>query len=369
MALGVYLHIPFCQKKCPYCDFFSIPFTAETADRYTDALCAAIASYRPRRLSADTVYFGGGTPNLLGSRNTEKIISALYENIDIDPGSEITMEANPETLSTQNIQAFADLNINRFSLGLQSANKTELDFLGRTHTPAQVAYCVDELHKCGISNISLDLMLALQNQSIEDIEKSVRFCASLGVTHISCYLLKIEKQTVFYKKASEFHLPDDDTISDIYIETCEMLEQYGYKQYEISNFAKDGYPSRHNLKYWSCEEYIGIGAAAHGFLDKKRYYYKRSVKDFIDNPLSFVLDSEGGGAQEEFMLRLRLCKGINLDAFCKRFSISFPENFYKKIDALKKVGYVHYDNAVLSLTKKGFIVSNAVILDLMRSME
>ena len=203
MSFGIYIHIPYCTKKCPYCDFYSIPFNEESAEAYFDALIFAIKSYKGKNISADTLYFGGGTPNLFGSKRIAAIISAVKENFIFSDDSEITLEANPETLQNQNIKAFAEAGINRLSLGLQSVSRSELNHLGRSHTPEQVEFCVKEAQAAGINNISLDLMIGIENQTEESIKNSIDFCNKLNVTHISAYMLKIESGTLFYKNRAK----------------------------------------------------------------------------------------------------------------------------------------------------------------------
>lgn len=364
MALGIYIHIPFCTKKCPYCDFYSIPYLSETAKRYTAALLYAIKSYSEKNLAADTIYFGGGTPNLLGSAQIAQIVNALRESFFISENAEITMEANPETFEGQDIASFAKAGINRLSLGLQSANKNELLSLGRTHTPEQVLSCIEKANKAGITNISLDLMLSIEGQTKDSLISSIDFCKRAGASHISAYLLKIEPGTLFYKKQALLDLPDEDETAEIYEFACVAIKERGFNQYEISNFARDGLISRHNTKYWLCEEYIGFGAAAHGFFEGKRYYYPRSIESFIKNPLKTVSDGKGGSAEEAFMLALRLSRGIDINEFERKYSLCFSQEFHQTAERFCKAGLMKREGARLSITVKGFLVSNAIIGEL-----
>ncbi len=361
MALGIYIHIPFCTKKCPYCDFYSVPFIDDTAERYTSALLTAISSCKGQNLAADTVYFGGGTPNLLGSARIEKILSAIKGAFDLSGNSEITMEANPETFCTQDISAFSAAGVNRLSLGLQSANLNELLYLGRTHTPEQVLACIEKASAAGILNISLDLMLGIEGQTKESLLSSIEFCKNAGASHISAYLLKIEPNTPFYKKQSLLNLPDEDESAELYEFACATLSERGYEQYEISNFAKNGSISHHNTKYWLCEEYIGLGAAAHGFYKGERYYYECSIEGFIKNPLKAVSDGAGGSADEALMLSLRLSKGIDIKDFEVRYSLSFSPDFHKTVERFVKAGLMQKTQNRISITPKGFLVSNSII--------
>jgi len=369
MNYGVYIHIPYCVQKCPYCDFYSIAYTQQSALKYTQALLSAIESYRGKGLCADTVYFGGGTPNLIGSECINSVLKKLRECLKITDDAEITMEANPETLSRQNLSDFAKAGINRLSLGLQSANPKELKSLGRRHTPEQAAHCVSEASAAGIKNISLDLMMGIEGQTQQSLLNSIDFCTDLGATHISAYMLKIEPETPFYKKRALLNLPDDDQTALLYLSACAELEKRGYAQYEISNFAKDGKVSRHNLKYWQCGEYIGLGAAAHGFENGRRYYYPRSVKGFITAPLKTICDGEGGSAEEAFMLGLRLCKGVDLAKLKTQFGITFPDSFFSKLKQLKKAELLEKNGENIFLTPKGFLVSNSIISELLRALD
>lgn len=368
MALGIYIHIPFCSKKCPYCDFYSVCFDDNLAEKYTDALIFAIESYKTQRLCADTIYFGGGTPNLLGEERISRIISAVRESFSLANNAEITMEANPETFYKQDISAFAEAGINRLSFGLQSANKNELLHLGRTHTPEKVLKCIELSKKAGIANISLDLMLSIEEQTRESLKNSINFCKNAGATHISAYLLKIEPNTPFYKRQNELILPNEDESAEIYEFACREIEKAGYEQYEISNFAKDRLVSRHNTKYWLCEEYLGFGASAHGFFRGERYFYERSIKAFIENPLNTISDGQGGSYEEAVMLGLRLSDGIDILEFEKKYSITFSSDFHRDVEKFISAGLMQRKENRIFITKKGFLVSNSIISDLISLM-
>ncbi|MBQ8869446.1 MAG: radical SAM family heme chaperone HemW [Oscillospiraceae bacterium] len=367
MNCGIYIHIPYCIKKCPYCDFYSVIYDDCSASEYTDAVISVIQSYKGRR--ADTLYFGGGTPNLMGAERIGKMISAAKACFGLSADAEITLEANPESLRRQDISAFKKAGVNRLSMGLQSANENELSSLGRRHTNEDVVYCVREAKKAGIDNISLDLMLGTQGQSKASLLNSIEFCAALNVSHISAYMLKIEPNTPFYKKRALLDLPDDDEAAELYLFAVNELERRGYKQYEISNFARDGAVSRHNTKYWRGEEYVGIGAAAHGFENGERYYYGRSVKDFIASPLSRTSDGEGGGFDEFFMLNMRLCEGVSLSELAQKFGAALPQSFYSKIENFAKAGLIIKSGGRISFTPKGFLISNSIISDLLYVLE
>ncbi len=369
MNCGIYIHIPYCIKKCPYCDFYSVIFDDFSASEYTDAVICVIESYKNSGIGVDTVYFGGGTPNLIGSERIGKIIGAIKESFELSADVEITLEANPETFKNQDIAAFKKAGINRLSMGLQSANENELCSLGRRHTNYDVAFCVSEAKKAGIQNISLDLMLGVEGQDKASLLNSIEFCTSLDISHISAYMLKIEPNTPYHKNHSLLCLPDDDEAAELYLFAVSELKKRGFEQYEISNFAKDGAKSRHNLKYWNCQQYIGIGASAHGFENGERYYYKRSIAEFVASPLSRISDGAGGGFDEYFMLKMRLADGINLFEFEKKFNLKLSNRFYLKLNSFEKAGLLNNQGGKIAFTPKGFLVSNSIIADLLLTLE
>lgn len=359
--IGLYLHIPFCNGKCPYCDFYSVSPESETVTAYVDALCREI-----NRADGiyDSVYFGGGTPSLIGSDNIAKIISHIRRT----ENCEVTVECNPSDTGCENsafdFSLIAKSGVNRISMGLQSADNSERKTLGRRGGCDDVAKAIKRAKEAGIDNISLDLMLAIPSQTAESLEKSVEFCKNSGATHISAYILKIEEGTPFYRIKDTLSLPDEDETCDLYLKAVSLIEKAGYKQYEISNFALSGYESRHNLKYWHCEEYLGIGASAHSFRNGKRFYYERSIDSFI-NGTPPTDDGFGGDEEEYIMLALRLCEGLNFDKFKERFGHSVPENMIKKAIELEKHGLVNVSDSAISLTVNGFLVSNQVIINLL----
>ncbi len=359
--IGLYLHIPFCNGKCPYCDFYSVAPHSETVDKYIDTLCKKIDD--ADRIY-DTVYFGGGTPSLIGADNIAKIMS----HINKTDNCEVTLECNPSDTgginSSFDFSVVAKNGIYRISMGLQSANDNERKLLGRRGDCSDVERAIKRATDAGITNISLDLMLGLPEQSFESLKNSIEFCKNSGAKHISAYILKIEQGTPFFARKNSLNLPDEDKASDLYLFAVDELEKAGYKQYEISNFSKKGFESRHNLKYWHCEEYLGIGAAAHSFVDGKRFYYSRSIDDFISD-ISPVDDGFGGDEEEYIMLALRLSEGLIFSEYENRFSKPFPEEIIKKAQQLEKYGLVTVDENAIALTVKGFLISNSVICSLL----
>ncbi len=352
---GLYLHIPFCQKRCAYCDFYSGVYTAEMADKYTGALVREIKKWGGLTLPINTIYFGGGTPSLLGERLVD-IILAIKESFSVAENSEITLELNPQPDIESVLELALKVGINRLSIGVQTASDEGLKLLGRTHTKADAENAVKIARRLGFSNISLDLMIGLPNSSLETLQKDLEFLVSQNPEHISCYILKIEENTVFYKKKDTLNLPDEDNVSDQYLFMCEYLKNNGYSHYEISNFCKSNYESRHNLKYWNCEEYIGIGPSAHSFYNGERFYYPKDLKGFLKGNEP-IFDSSGGESQEQIMLKLRLKRGVEISELS-------PEA-KEKCELFSENGLGEINNKRFSLTDKGMLVSNAIITEIL----
>ena len=273
---GLYIHVPFCRSKCPYCDFYSCLSKKADTETYVASVIDEIKTGRRTKeftqnadLSFDTIYFGGGTPSVIGADNIGSIIKCAKECYSISDDAEITVECNPSTVDDEFFRVLSSYVINRISLGMQSAVDNERKKLGRFADRNQVLSVINSAKKYGISNISLDVMLGIPEQTIESLDETIDFCISTGVPHISEYMLSIEEGTVFHKRIDTLRLPDEDTVCDMYMHLSEKLRNSGFRHYEISNFAKTGYESRHNTKYWNCEEYLGIGPSAHSCIDGK----------------------------------------------------------------------------------------------------
>ena len=369
--LGLYLHIPFCDGKCPYCDFYSLAGEESVKEEYTLRLEKELALWADKLQKegvppkADTLYFGGGTPNLLGGNRIARLILAAKEHFSLQ-NAEITVEVNPSSELSSFFREILVAGANRLSIGLQSAHDEELKALGRRHTAQQAAETVKAAREAGFSNLSLDLMLATPGQTLESALSSVQFCAGLGVNHVSAYLLKVEPGTPYWNRRDSLPLPDEDETADRYLAVCAALEQAGLKQYEISNFAVPGFESRHNLKYWRCEEYLGLGPGAHSFVNGKRFYYPRSLHDFLQSPQP-VQDGEGGTLEEALLLGLRLSEGITLKTLSpfgeegeRAFSI-----MEKKSRPYRAAGLLKPEPKCIAMTPKGFLVSNELITELL----
>lgn len=357
-TLGLYIHVPFCGKKCRYCDFYSVSYTKANSDAYTNAVLRNIKHYSDKTAVLDTIYFGGGTPSLLSAEQISRFITDIKASFKLSADAEITLEANPNTLTYEKLAKLCEIGINRLSVGIQSMIDDELKLLGRTHTAERAVRCVYDAEKAGFSNISCDLMIALPEQTSEKLRFSIDAMAELPIQHISAYMLKIEKGTPFDCKEMRNALPNDDAAAELYMTAAKKLRKHGFLQYEVSNFAKTGFESRHNCRYWKCLDYIGIGPSAHSCYNGKRFAAVSDAAAFIASPVqqTKITDSSPCGYEEFSMLRLRLAEGLYLkDIEPHRSAIE------KKIPPLVKAGYVKYDGERVSLTPKGFLMSNSVI--------
>lgn len=359
--IGLYIHIPFCRSKCPYCDFFSMRSNERDYADYTEHLKKSIVMWSGKlNRAVDTIYFGGGTPGILGAELLSEILKTIKSNFSVTDNAEITMETNPAL--SFDFEKAAYSGFNRVSLGVQSANDKELRLLGRLHKNEDVINTVRDIKNAGISNISLDLMMGIPEQTQKSLQNSIDFCSCLDVQHISSYILKIEPGTVFDKKRNLFKFPSDDDSADLYLSAVDYLGRKGFEQYEVSNFCKPGFESRHNTKYWILDDYLGLGPAAHSFLNGRRFYYERSIEKFANNE---IVDEGTGGSKEEFiMLNLRMKKGISPSEYKKAFGEELPKDFLKKVNKYIKFGLMEYNESSISFTAKGFLVSNTILAEL-----
>ena len=369
-ALGLYIHIPFCKAKCAYCDFYSLAHSEEKMDAYMAALLRHLEEVAPRAagMQVDTVYFGGGTPSYLGAARLCRILQTVLRRYDVARDAEITLEANPDSAGDwKELRKLRRAGFNRLSLGVQSTDDALLRRIGRVHTYEQVQQAVMAARKAKFTNLSLDLIYGLPGQTMENWQRTLADAVALGPEHLSCYGLKLEEGTPLWQQRQTLTLPDDDAQADMYLYTVAALGEMGYEQYEISNFAKSGKESRHNLKYWRGQEYLGVGPAAHSFLDGRRFYFPRDLAGFVNSSDPWeqvVQDGSGGEAQEQLMMRLRLREGIDLGWFARSFSLEL-EPMYKRAQFLQKHGLLELQEGRLFLTPQGFLLSNSVISDLL----
>ena len=372
-TLGIYIHVPFCASKCPYCDFYSHCDRALIPD-YADAVCGELLSLRRTAAAADcadaktretvSVYFGGGTPSLLPPEQLSRILDTVRRAYRLTPDAEITLECNPGLDAPEAyFSAAAGAGVNRVSLGMQSAVDAERRRLGRRSGREAVSRCVDAARAAGIGNLSLDVMAGIPGQTLESLRETLDFALARDVPHLSVYLLKLEPGTVFYQRRDSLGLPDEDETAEMYLFLSRYLRAHGYRHYEISNFCKNGLPGKHNLRYWQGGEYLGIGPGAHGFLNGARYCQPPDLRSFLDGAPCELTDT-GGGAAETLMLALRTDEGLDPQAFCARFGLKPDGRFEAKTALLRREGLLAGDTRRLCLTDRGMLLSNAVILAL-----
>lgn len=359
--IGLYLHIPFCKTKCPYCDFYSMRGDVSDKDMYTISLVESMENWTDKLgRKADTLYLGGGTPSILGGENIAMLTRRAKNLFGVD--GEITVECNPSAVEEDFFEAVADAGVNRISLGVQSVIESERKKLGRFSDREIIEKRIEQCKTAGIKNISLDVMLGVQEQTMKSFDETLDFCIASGATHISAYMLKIEEGTPYYKKKDSLNLPNDDEVADMYLAMSEKLRASGFEHYEISNFARSGFEGKHNLKYWNCEEYLGLGPSAHSFIDGKRFFYPRDI-EYFKNGGEPIFDGNGGDEEEYIMLRLRLKDGIVFEDFEKRFEKIFPRDIIKKAEKFIENGLMKCDDKSMALTEKGFLLSNLIIAE------
>lgn len=346
---GIYIHVPFCLSKCGYCDFYSFSPKENEMDLYVNKIISELNRWSSILCcSADTLYLGGGTPSLLKAERLNKIIETAIKNFKIN--GEITVEANPkDELDFENLKA------NRLSLGLQSCNDKELVALNRRHTAKDALNTILKAKKY-FKNISLDIMLGIPYQTKESLKESLDFCIELNIPHISTYMLKIEKNTPFYKSALPFL--NDEKTAELYLFTCEYLRANGYERYEISNFAKPTFESKHNMKYWLGADYLGLGPAAHSRIGNKRFYYNNDFYEYINKPKE-IYEGAAGDTEEDIMLSLRTNLGYNFKNYPKIKNTAIR---------LAKNGLIDYNNDCIKLTDKGALLENSIIAELILNM-
>ena len=359
---GLYIHVPFCAGKCPYCDFFSQAYGKAAADSYTDAVVRNIRALGEKNITADTVYFGGGTPSLLTGEQVARILHAAKQTL-CPSLAEVTLEANPSTVTDEKLDKWLTAGVDRLSLGVQSANQSELESLGRLHTFPKAQQTVEKAVKAGFTNISCDVMIGTPHQTLESLKATVNAVASLPIQHISAYLLKIEQGTPFDNPSVRSAAADDDLCGEMYLQTVSMLEKRGFAQYEISNFAKSGFEAKHNIKYWTGESYVGIGPAAYSFFEGKRSHCPKDLKAFVQSPVQPVIvdETDPDPMQEYVLLGLRMSKGISLERLAKTGVNTAPVRH--KAQLFEKAGLCILNEDTLALTPKGFLVSNSIIAE------
>lgn len=370
--LGIYVHIPFCIRKCQYCDFLSFPADRAGQKSYIDSLIKEIFLWKKTVSApvADTVFIGGGTPSVLDITELHRLFESLHKAFDIKNNTEFTVECNPGTVTEEKLRLMREAGVNRISLGIQSTFDEELQALGRIHSYREATESYKLARRIGFENINIDLMAAIPKQTVSSYEKSLQRIIALSPEHISSYSLIIEEGTPFFERYEKEPPVDEDTDRRMYERTKELLDSAGYKRYEISNYAKAGKECRHNLKYWKREEYLGAGLGAASFLNGCRFqnesemslYRKCLEEGTIPTTEKEVLSKEE--AMAEFMyLGLRCIDGIQIQTFERTFSHNFKNKYGKMVEKMVKEGLLKEENGRIFLTGRGIDLSNRVFAE------
>lgn len=377
--VGIYIHIPFCRRKCAYCDFYSIAtFDDKLRDRYAAALVRQIAETAPTVAGkVDSVYFGGGTPTVFGAKRLAAVLSAIHKHFTVEKGAEITTEANPESTDKKTMKALRRAGFNRVSFGVQSSCDAELKAMGRLHDFASAKAAVEAARAAKFKNISVDLMYGVEGQTAESWRQSIADILALEPEHISAYGLKVESGTPLSRavEAGEARLPDDDTQAEFYETACELLRDAGYVHYEISNWAKPERESRHNLRYWRLEPYIGFGAAAHSDAFGIRCAAPRDIEKYMTAVESggeifedYDRIPQSERAFEYVMLALRTRDGIDESTLRRGYRLD-PDAAAETVDALAEQGLVARTQSGFRLTERGALLSNTLILKIFEALK
>lgn len=371
--IGLYLHFPFCEQKCRYCDFSSWAGKEKQMDAYLDALFQELDSHKGdnQDVEISSIFMGGGTPTLFHGELLVKTLEKCKEYFDVLEDAEISIECNPGTVDKEKLSTLLEGGFNRLSLGLQAWQDHHLDFLGRIHRHKEFEDSVKWALEAGFTNISADLIFGIPGQSVEEWQESIEKATATGINHISAYSLKVEEDTVLYhwKAQGRFQEMDDEQERGLYHSGVHLLEERGFKQYEISNFAQAGYESRHNLNYWKNGEYIGFGCGAHSYYKSLRRANVQSVEEYIQRinvGHSVIASQEEIDNETEvfetLMLAFRLNEGINKQGFASRFGFSLTDKYANHIEELKKQGLVVEDEHSIRPTALGFDFENRIAL-------
>ena len=377
--LELYIHIPFCVKKCAYCDFLSGPASNQQIEEYVQALIEEIRYYKEfvKKYEVSTVFWGGGTPSLLTGEQMKALMETLGQTFFIRQNAEITMEANPGTVTVEKLLACQKAGINRISFGLQSVNNEELKMLGRIHTYEEFLESYEAARKAGFQNINVDLISAIPKQTVSSWEQTLQTIISLQPEHISAYSLIVEEGTTFAKLYGEgckleHLLPMEEDERRMYERTEELLREAGYHRYEISNYAKEGYECQHNLGYWERKEYLGLGLGASSLIEETRFHNTDEMEEYLrdaNNPILLRREQEKLDRQEQMeefvFLGLRKIRGIQEEKFAEMFGEDIWDCYGKNLERVIKEGLLEREEGVLRLTRKGIDVSNYVFYEIL----
>lgn len=371
MNAGIYIHIPFCKSRCSYCDFATDVYRNNDAvERYVNALCREITNYElPITNHLETIYFGGGTPSLLTANQLEKILNAIHKKFSVLPEIEFTLEMNPATVTLEKLKDFKSLGVNRASFGVQTFDDRALKLLARGHDANDARKTFELLRQANFDNISFDLIAGLPNQTLQNWEDNLNKALELNPEHLSLYLLEIHEATPLAEqiRSKRQPLPDEDLAAEMYELMLEKVAEKGYQQYEISNFSKPKFESKHNNKYWLCEPVYAFGVSAHSFDGKSRWANERDTNKYvllIEEGKSPIIEKneldEMQVAGEFAFLRLRLNKGLNLQEYKERFGIDLQKKYAEDLKHLEEAKLIEFENNYLKLTQKGMVYSNEV---------
>lgn len=372
--LGLYIHVPFCAQKCYYCDFNSYKINSNQKKEYLINIEREMKFYKGefKDKCFDTVFFGGGTPSILTVDELKELVNHINENFNIKKDAEITIECNPGTINREKLEAMKKMGINRLSIGLQATQNYHLKSIGRIHTYEEFEKNYYDALDIGFKNINIDLMYALPNQKTQEWKDTLDKIIKLNPSHISAYSLILEEGTKLYDmyQNKEFELLDEDTDINMYNYTIDTLKRHGYNQYEISNYSKEDLECKHNIIYWKCDNYLGLGPGASGFIGDTRYSniediceYNKCIMQNI-RPVSEEIELTKKDKIEEFIfMGLRMNEGINIDVFKERFDTDFYDIYQEVMDKLIKRELVRFDGKNISLTQKGREISNSVFIE------
>ncbi len=367
-AAGVYIHIPFCETRCHYCNFVTGGFETQIASRYVEALCMEIRG-TPGQGIIDTIYFGGGTPTTLRPSQLSTLIEACATRFDLSNDTEITVEANPGSVTPEALSDLLSIGINRLSFGVQSFDDSELQMLGRTHSAQEAREAIDAAYGAGFSNVSLDLIAGLPGQLPETWSRNVTEALALRPEHISVYLLELYKDAPLQHRIEHGELKaiDDELTVSMYFELLERAASSGYDQYEISNWARPGYESRHNLKYWQGAPYWALGVSAAGYDGRTRWSNTRNIHDYLEriergeSPVAEQVPlSEDDLQSESLFLKLRLRDGVNLDSHKREFGVDVRSRYGEELVRLEEAGLIEFDDETMRITRAGKVLANEV---------
>ena len=367
--LGIYVHIPFCKQKCSYCDFISYCDKNDLIEKYIKALKQEIKNSSVNEYEISTIYIGGGTPSYIESKYISEILKTIKQKYNINRNVEITIEVNPGTVTKEKLRDYVEAGINRISIGLQSCNNNLLKMIGRIHTYEEFLSTYKLAREVGFKNINVDLMIGLPNQTLDDVKKSLEEISKLNPEHISVYSLIVEEGTPIEKKIADgqLKLPNEELEREEYWEVKKFLESLGYKHYEISNFAKTGYESKHNLNCWEQKEYLGFGAAAHSYMKKTRYSNTENIEKYINQEMQskqlhivHEVQKEEEQKKEYMLLGLRKIDGVQISSFKNKFGCNPIMEFKNELNKLTQEGLIKIDLDQIKLTEKGIDLANIV---------